>query len=115
MAERGEGMKGNAIIESTMIGYEDHGILTCYLHLGQDGSMQGFGGYRLDAPKDKDSKLGTFWIKRILETVGVHEWEDLMGKHIRVDGSGSKIDGIGHIIEDKWFYPAKEIKERFKE
>lgn len=64
-------MKGNAKIKSTMLGYEDHGILTCYLILDQAGSGQGFGGYRLDAPKDQLSVMGTFWLKRVLETVGV--------------------------------------------
>ena len=104
-------MKGNAKIESTMLGYEDHGLMTCFLHLSQDGSGQGFGGYRLDAPKDAPSEMGTFWIKRILETVGVGQWEDLKGKFIRVDGEEyGEIFGIGHITHNKWFYPKKEIE-----
>ena len=116
-------MKGNAIIERTMLGYEDHGILTCFLYLVQTGSGQGFGGYVLDdIPKKNErgdrvgdrrsSILCGFWIKRILEVVGVDKWEALVGKHIRVDGTNfGTITGIGHIIEDKWFYPNKEIKE----
>ena len=35
----------NAVIQSTMLGYEDHGILTCFLHLDYSGAGQGFGGY----------------------------------------------------------------------
>lgn len=58
-------MKGNAKIKSTMLGFEDHGIMTCFLQLEQASSGQCFGGYRLDAPKDKTSVMGTFWIKRI--------------------------------------------------
>ena len=105
-------MKGNAKIESTMLGFEDHGILTCFLMLKQSGTGQGFGGYRLDAPKNQPSELGTFWVKKILETVGVSKWEDLVGKHIRVDGEEyGDITGIGHIIEDRWFYPKKEIEK----
>lgn len=105
-------MKGNAKIKNTMLGYEDHGILTCYLRLEQEGSSQVFGGYRLDAPKDKQSELGSFWIKRILKTVGVRKWEELKDKYVRVDGEDyGEIRGIGHIIDDNWFYPKKEINE----
>jgi len=116
-------MNGNAQIESTMLGYEDHGIMTCFLHLKQDGTGQGFGGYGLDnrPAKDKDghrfgdrrpSKLAGFWVKRILEVVGVDKWEDLVGKHIRVDGEEwGVINGIGNITKNKWFYPKKEIEE----
>ena len=120
-------MKGNAIIESTMLGYEDHGIMTCFLHLKQSGSGQGFGGWCLDnrPPKGKDgyrqgdrepSRLAGFWIKRILEVVGVDKWEDLVGKHVRVDGEEfGEIRGIGHIIEDKWFYPKEEVNKYIDE
>ena len=55
-------MNGNAKIKSTKLGYEDHGILTCFLILEQESSSQGFGGYRLDAPENKPSIFVTFWI-----------------------------------------------------
>lgn len=88
--------------------------MTCFLNLEQPDAGQGFGGYRLDAPKGADSPLGTFWIKRILETVGVYKWEDLAGKIIRVDGEEfGEIRGIGHALEDKWFYPKEEIQKRY--
>ena len=105
-------MKGNAKIKSTSLGYEDHGILTCFLHLEQKSSSQGFGGYRLDAPKGAPSELGTFWIRRILETVGVQSWEELPGKYVRVDGEEyGNIFGIGHITDDSWFFPKVEIEK----
>ena len=104
-------MKGNARIKSTALGYESHGILTCYLQLEQDGTGQGFGGYRLDAPKG-NSVYTDLWVKKILEVVGVDEWEKLPGKHIRVDGEEfGEIRGIGNIIKNKWFYPKEAIKE----
>lgn len=113
-------MKGNARIESTMLGYEDHGIMTCYIHLNQQGCGQGFGGYGLDGPwndrlKERmPNKLCGFWVKRILETVGVSKWEDLNGKFVRVEGDDfGEITGIGHITDEKWFHPKKEIKENF--
>ena len=108
-------MNGNAKIKSTMLGYEDHGIMTCYIQLEQECTGQAFGGYRLDAPKNADSYMGTFWIERVLKTVGVQKWEDLVGKYIRVDGEEfGEIRGIGHITDNKWFYPRREIDERFK-
>ncbi len=107
-------MNGNAKISSTMLGFEDHGILSCFIQLEQPGSTQGFGGYRLDAPKDGNSYLGTFWVTRILKTVGVSKWEELPGKYVRVIGEEfGTIQGIGHITDEHWFYPKKEIAERF--
>lgn len=113
-------MNGNAKIISTMLGYEDHGIMTCFLYLRQGASGQGFGGYGLDGPYDKvlkerlPNKLCGFWIKRILETVGITKWENLPGNHIRVIGvkfGNDPITAIGHITEDKWFHPKKEMKK----
>ena len=106
----------NAIIESTMLGYEDHGIMTCMLYTMSAGVGQGFGGYAFDQWSEEDKKrygrgYGIEFIARILKTVGVNEWEHLKGKHIRVDADHTKIYGIGNIIEDKWFYPAEDLRE----
>lgn len=60
-------MKGNALITETMLGIEDHGIMTCFLYLKQDGEDYG------------------------------------------------QIRGIGHITDNKWFYPETEIKKLLKE
>ena len=44
--------------------------------------------------------------------MGVDKWEDLVEKHVRVDGEEfGEIRGIGHIIKDKWFYPKKEVNK----
>lgn len=101
----------NALIESTYLGLEDHGIGTCYLYLTYDVGCQAFGGYALDEyDKIKKNRVGTAFgmefLKRICATVGVSNWEKLPGKHIRVKAEHNKVHGIGHIIEDKWFYPA---------
>lgn len=103
-------MEGNAKIIATMLGYEDHGILTCMIYLNQAGSSQVFGGYRLDSPNGDHVSCG-FWIRRILNVVGVEKWEDLNGKYVRVNGSDMEIEGIGNIIENKWFYPKRELSE----
>lgn len=104
-------MNGNAKIKGTMLGYEDHGMLSCWLYLEQPGCGQGFGGYRLDSPKGDHIVCG-FWVRRILETVGVEKWEDLKGKYIRVEGSEGGIEAIGHLLEDKWFRPRAELEKQ---
>lgn len=100
----------NAKIISTMLGREDHGILTFMVYVEFDGCGCGIGGYALDH-YDRDTKKRVFSVKsmeaisKILETVGVDTWEDLSGKYICVkdNGLGSTIDEIGNLMEDKWF------------
>jgi len=76
-------------ITSTMLGIEDHGILSFNLCFDFGGSMQCFGGYCLDS-YDKEKKervghaFGTTVIRQILETVGVDKWEKLVGKEMWV-------------------------------
>ncbi len=116
----------NAVIESTFLGKEGHGILSSMLTLDYGGSCQGFGGYGFDKPikDDQDNFLrregtayGCEFINRILETLDVESWEKLKGTHLRVVTKGdffnSKIQGIGHIIKDKWFYPEKDLSYFF--
>jgi hypothetical protein len=93
---------------------EDHGLLTAFLMLDYGGTVQGFGGYGLYSPakKVKEKNFAGHFIYRTLETVGVYEWENLVGKAIRVViGDDRLIKGIGHIINDKWFYPQAEFEE----
>ena len=111
----------NAKITGTMLGIEDHGIMTFMLHLDYGGSGQGAGGYCLDTP----IKLGDTFIKRvgtaagmslimeIMEIVGVEKWEDLQGKHIRAKSDFTGIEAIGHFLEDKWLN-FKQFFEEFK-
>lgn len=88
----------NAKITKTMLGYEDHGILTCFLVLDFGGISQSFGGYEL-------AYYGLDMIEKIMKVVGVSEWENLQGKYIRVIRLGGKIISIGNLIEDKWYTP----------
>ena len=105
----------NAVIESTMLGIEDHGIMTCFLYLDYGGTCQGFGGYSLDVfDKNKDKRIGTAWgtefVRRVLETIEVDSWEKLKGKHCRVVSDYGKVYRVGHIIKDKWFDPEKDLE-----
>lgn len=100
----------NAKITGTMLGREDHGILTFELFLDFGGACCAFGGYALDmydisTDKRIVSAAGLQAISEILDCVGVEKWEDLTGKYIRCEseGWGGRVVAIGNIIEDKWF------------
>lgn len=93
----------NAKIVSTMLGFEDRGILTYMIYLDlAGGGSQGFGGYVLGG--DYTTKV----VKGILEAVGAESWEKLVGKYVRVEsesGWNGKLTRIGNLLEDKWFDP----------
>lgn len=99
----------NAKIRSTMLGREDHGIMTFMIFIDADGFGCGIGGYSLDE-FNSATQTRVFQAKymevisKILEVVGVDEWEDLPGKYIRFEdnGLGSTVTKIGNIIEEKW-------------
>jgi len=107
----------NAKISNTMLGIEDHGIMTFSLTMMFDGCGQGFGGYCLDGGGGKTGHAKSIIaIRRILETVGVDKWEDLKDKLVRIKKEssnpsvyGGSLDEIGHIMDDKWF----NVKEFF--
>ncbi len=90
------------IIEHTMLGIEDHGILSFMLTIDFGGTGQGFGGYALDKPLKENgehkgrhgTEFGTEVILRILKSVGVETWEALKGKEI-----WARRDSGGMIIE----------------
>ena len=97
----------NAKISSTMLGIEDHGIMTFSLMMDMGGTGQGFGGYALDGRAGQVGHSKSIQaIRKILETVDVMRWEDLQGKLVRIRKDSEwngPIKAIGHIIEDKWF------------
>lgn len=100
----------NARITSTMLGREDHGIMTFMLYIDAGDFSCGVGGFCLDE-FSTDSQTRVFRAKsmkaisEILNVVGVDKWEDLPGKYIRFEdnGWGSTVTKIGNIIDDKWF------------
>lgn len=105
----------NARIDDTMLGFEGHGIMTAWLHLDLDGGGISLGGWNLNG----GDSLNIF-VKNVLETVGVEKWEELKGKHIRIEFNGpnswgSKIIAIGNIMQDKWFNPTKVFEVMKKE
>lgn len=104
----------NAKITGTTLGYEEHGIFTCFLYLDYGEMSQGFGGYVLESTQSENEKTleadyGIKFITSILKTVGVDSWEKLVGEHIRVQLDQNKIYRIGNILEEKWFNPSDLI------
>lgn len=100
----------NGKISDTMLGKEDHGIMTFYLFIEFEIGNCGFGGYSLDSyDQEKKKRIGTAAgmqaISEIMDCVGVSKWEDLKGSYIRCEheGFGGKIIRIGNLIKNKWF------------
>jgi len=102
----------NCLIRSTSLGYGDRGLMSCWVHLDKEVGSQGAGGYRLD---NYDKELGTdiphavcgWFVGNILKTVGVDNWEDLKGKHVRAlhlsDDWNESIIGLCNITKNKGF------------
>ena len=107
------GTKGeivNALIENVSLSMADHGALCYYLTLKMNGLGCSYGGRvigkgYLGAKEFQGYEKGTEALMRIMDVVGVHRWEDMKGKYVRVElpGWGGIVDRIGNIIEDKWF------------
>ena len=98
----------NAVIKSASIEIEDHGFLTMNITVDYGGSGQGMGGLALWADGWEKLPCSNFagqYIYNILTAVGAKSVSELIGKTVRIDGSYSHIDGIGHIIDDNFFYP----------
>lgn len=106
----------NAIIKSVAINDGERGIVTAWLDLKYGCGGQSFGGFVLHVPKDwahydaGPNYTGHF-ISACMRVAGVTSWSDIPGKSIRVRHSQSRVDAIGHIIEDKWFEPTREFEE----
>ena len=95
----------NATIIGTSLLIE-RGCLTAWLYVEFDGGGQGFGGHALYTEKGWKTGEANFagrFIFEILRITKCQEWEKLKGYNIRVKGTQSKLTGIGHIIEDRWF------------
>ncbi len=102
-----------ARIESTMLGTEDHGILTCYLFVDYGGSGQGIGGYALDewkGPKSSEGRrvgtaYGMEFVARTMKACGVSSWEKVKGRTIFVlkdsDSWQAKVVGIENLPTER--------------
>lgn len=69
------------------LAYEDHGILTLFVSIDFGSSVQGFGGYSLDAYDEqtkhrKGSAAGMDFIVRLLKLFGVSRLEDIENRPV---------------------------------
>ncbi len=96
----------NGRIKTTYLGIEDHGITVGMIMIEGDGWGQGFGNWDL-----RTQNQMAIFVEGVLDAVGVNSWEELKGKNVRIEGTHSVIEGIGHIFKDKWFYPRKAFEE----
>ncbi|MGY3748096.1 hypothetical protein ACWN8P_12630 [Vagococcus salmoninarum] len=99
----------NAIVTSSFLGREDHGILTFYLTLKGKGWGVSVGGYALDEYSQElkvrvPVQKGFQAIAEILKVIGVDSWEKIPGTSIRCEttGLGGTVFKIGNLIEDNW-------------
>ena len=78
-----------ARIESTHLGFEDHGILTAFLQVTYGGAGQGIGGYAI-------TPVAGPYIERTLQACGVDRWERLVGRTVYVvtDKPSGRVLGI---------------------
>lgn len=115
----------NAKITATKLGREDHGIFTfeLFVEIGDTQGCCAIGGYSLDwtSPSDHKTRIynqyGLELLSKVMDVVGVKNWEDLKGKYIRVldEGWGKTITTIGNLMNDKWLNFKHFFEERKKE
>lgn len=100
----------NALITNVDLSMADHGCLTLSITLDGGGWGAVYGGYclghgYLGAEEFDGSAAGLESIMRIMDVVGVENFQNLKDKYVRVatKGWGSTIKIIGNVLKDQWF------------
>lgn len=99
----------NVKITDTRLTMREHGVLT--FHVFFEGQCTGgFGGYimghgYLGASQFDGDGSGLVAMMKVMDVVGVSDWEKLPGQYIRIvdPGLGGVVTKIGNIVNDKWF------------
>jgi hypothetical protein len=119
-----------ARITATHFGtHEHHSILTASLTCEGDGWGANVGGYSLDTPKkDNEGKFlgrvptayGLDLLVKIMETVGVSSWEELLGEQVIVlfetpDPWGAQSVGIAHVTDERKVLVLSEHADSWEE
>jgi hypothetical protein len=107
------------LIRKAFLGYESHGYLTFVIEFTFGITQQIFGNYVVGVPDDKmdihPKYLGMKAIMKILDAVGVNNWNDLVGKEcwVRRDKFGviEEIEAPMYRVHNGAF----NIKELIKE
>ena len=104
----------NAIIRAVDLTTEN-GFLETWLTVEYgDDTIQKFGGTVLYLPEgyknhDINSPAGHA-IHRIMSIADVSDWNEIVGKSVRVTIEDNVIKAIGHITKDIWYDPSKDLK-----
>ena len=100
----------NGRITDVDLSMADHGVITLTLCVSGNGCGFVYGGYALGhgylgAEHFDSTEHALVYIMKIMDTVGVENFNGLKGKYIRfaTKGWGDCITIIGNIISDKWF------------
>jgi hypothetical protein len=101
----------NAKITDADLSMADQGVLIMRLSLVGNGWNVDYGGYvlgvgSLGASEFTGMPKGTEQIMRVMDTVGVASFKELVGSYARIAVSpndNGRINIIGNIITDKWF------------
>lgn len=109
----------NAKITKVDLSMADHGCLYTEIFIEGNGWGCVYGGFKigsgyLGAKEFKGYESGIEYIMRIMDTVGVSKYNQMVGKFIRVAtmGLGNTIKIIGNIVEDKWFDAKSFFKDK---
>lgn len=105
----------NALIVSANIGI-NQGKYTFWLRLDYGDYRRSFGGYIFRDSKNDESQMeaSLYILRNILFIVGVDTLALLKEEAVRAvidkrEGGVEKIQGIGHIFKESWFFPSKEL------
>jgi hypothetical protein len=82
-------------------------IATVALRVGYNTVLFG-PDYPLYGPAPRRYSGGRL-LKRIMDVAGVHNWDKLTDRAVRVRLVDGKVAGIGHIIDDNWFNPETDL------
>lgn len=95
-----------AKIESTHLGYEDHGIFSLNVSFDFGHSAQGTGHYSVCSSESDqpDDAVGIRLVRAIVDACGVSQWEQLKGRTVYVlkeEGWSGMVRGIEPLPTEK--------------
>lgn len=106
----------NAVVKSAALKFERDMFLTVRLDLRYRGLCQSFGGHcLLKYSEESGERVGTTYgmeyLRRLMLTFNARRFRDLEGLNIRADTAHNRVYGVGHIIENQWFYPSTFVDD----
>jgi hypothetical protein len=103
-----------ATVESTHLGYEDHGIGTATLRFagpawGQSNEARCLSTFDKEAQRQRGTALGFDFVLRVIDVFGCETWERVKGQRVyvlrtepygRIEGIANTFDPARHLIFD---------------